>query len=276
MYMPTTGRFDRLDPFAGDLFNPQSQHKYGYVHSDPVNGVDPGGNFAVTIGLMIAGFYLGNMQATKASADLAAQTTIMGVLHVYARIVTWQLGGILGGILASGFVPRFQGYFGISSDDEKYAANIAVPATDSKLSKNNRTAIDAATTVQNRQRMLTVVRTVRKTQYPSMGIDTCYACREKMAENLRALGKPYYDNTEYVIKKIQWTLDPSVGGWEDHFGFVVISKTTGKPVIYFDNGALGDSSGSHWPAQVGGLFTTVPETFFGSRVSQKGGLVDLD
>jgi hypothetical protein len=275
MYMPTTGRFNKLDPFLGDFENPQSLHKYAYAHADPVNSADPTGEFAVTIGFVIGGFYAGNIRAQKVGADLQAQTTAMGILHVYARMAAWRIGGMLGGALVSGFVPRFQGYLSVSSDDEDYAANLPVPATTNERSVNNRAAIDAATTVTNRQRMVTVLKTVRNTQRHSLGIDTCFHCREKLAQRIRALGQAFYDNDEYVIKRIQWTIDPSVGGWEDHFGLVVISKATGQRVVYIDNGSFGDSSGA-WPAQVGGLFTTVPETFFGSGVSQEGSLIDLD
>ncbi|MDY0165550.1 MAG: RHS repeat-associated core domain-containing protein, partial [Thermoguttaceae bacterium] len=42
-YNPATGRFTRLDPFAGNLNDPQSLHKYLYCHADPVMGVDPSG-----------------------------------------------------------------------------------------------------------------------------------------------------------------------------------------------------------------------------------------
>jgi RHS repeat-associated protein len=47
-YDPATGRFNRLDPFFGNLNDPQSFHKYLYVHADPVNGIDPTGRNSVT------------------------------------------------------------------------------------------------------------------------------------------------------------------------------------------------------------------------------------
>jgi hypothetical protein len=46
MYDPTSGRFNKLDPFVGNTHDPQSLHKYGYVHGDPVNAVDPTGMFS--------------------------------------------------------------------------------------------------------------------------------------------------------------------------------------------------------------------------------------
>ncbi|MEM9943656.1 MAG: RHS repeat-associated core domain-containing protein [Planctomycetota bacterium] len=44
-YDATTGRFNRLDPFAGNATDPQSFHKYAYVHGDPIQGTDPTGLF---------------------------------------------------------------------------------------------------------------------------------------------------------------------------------------------------------------------------------------
>ena len=40
---PYNGRFNRTDPFAGNMQDPQSLHKYLYCHANPINGVDPTG-----------------------------------------------------------------------------------------------------------------------------------------------------------------------------------------------------------------------------------------
>lgn len=42
-YDLATGRFNRLDPFAGNSSDPQSLHKYLYTHGDPVCRCDPTG-----------------------------------------------------------------------------------------------------------------------------------------------------------------------------------------------------------------------------------------
>jgi RHS repeat-associated protein len=42
-YDPTVGQFTTVDPFSGNFEDPQSLHKYAYVHGDPVNGIDPTG-----------------------------------------------------------------------------------------------------------------------------------------------------------------------------------------------------------------------------------------
>ena len=53
-YDPSTGRFNRLDPFFGNLSDPQSLHKYLYTHANPVNGVDPSGAFFATVAIAIS------------------------------------------------------------------------------------------------------------------------------------------------------------------------------------------------------------------------------
>ena len=47
-YDPASGRFNRLDPFAGNQNDPLSLHKYLYTHGNPVMGIDPTGLFTVT------------------------------------------------------------------------------------------------------------------------------------------------------------------------------------------------------------------------------------
>ncbi|MDR2643836.1 MAG: RHS repeat-associated core domain-containing protein, partial [Planctomycetaceae bacterium] len=49
-YDPVTGRFNRLDPFFGNINEPLSLHKYLYTHTDPVNGIDPSGNVTTGTG----------------------------------------------------------------------------------------------------------------------------------------------------------------------------------------------------------------------------------
>ena len=46
-YDQSNGRFNRLDPFSGDIFSPLSLHKYAYTHNDPVNGLDPSGRITL-------------------------------------------------------------------------------------------------------------------------------------------------------------------------------------------------------------------------------------
>ncbi|QDT44037.1 tRNA(Glu)-specific nuclease WapA precursor [Gimesia alba] len=61
-YDATTGRFNRLDPFAGNTNDPQSLHKYLYTHADPINGTDPSGlsNLPSALGGLSIGSTLGS------------------------------------------------------------------------------------------------------------------------------------------------------------------------------------------------------------------------
>jgi hypothetical protein len=49
MYLPSTGRFDHLDPFAGNPNDPLSFNKYGFVHGDPIQNRDPSGKYLMAV-----------------------------------------------------------------------------------------------------------------------------------------------------------------------------------------------------------------------------------
>jgi RHS repeat-associated protein len=42
-YNSSNGLFNRVDPYAGNLHDPQSLHKYLYCHANPINSIDPSG-----------------------------------------------------------------------------------------------------------------------------------------------------------------------------------------------------------------------------------------
>jgi RHS repeat-associated protein len=46
-YSPSSGRFNQRDTFGGNSEDPQSVHKYAYANGDPVNGMDPTGQFTL-------------------------------------------------------------------------------------------------------------------------------------------------------------------------------------------------------------------------------------
>lgn len=43
-YNQNNGTFNSVDPHSGNMQDPQSLHKYAYVHNNPVNATDPSGN----------------------------------------------------------------------------------------------------------------------------------------------------------------------------------------------------------------------------------------
>jgi RHS repeat-associated protein len=54
-YDPSNGRFNRLDPFAGNNFEPKSLQKYSYAHNDPINAIDPSGAYTLLEKLIVIG-----------------------------------------------------------------------------------------------------------------------------------------------------------------------------------------------------------------------------
>jgi len=45
-YNPLTGRFETMDPEAGNILNPATLHKYVYTQNNPANAIDPTGRGA--------------------------------------------------------------------------------------------------------------------------------------------------------------------------------------------------------------------------------------
>jgi hypothetical protein len=61
-----TAGFTRLDPFFGNLNDPQSLHKYLYTHVDPVNGIDPSGMMSAMVVSVAIGIGVGITAMTVA------------------------------------------------------------------------------------------------------------------------------------------------------------------------------------------------------------------
>ncbi|MCP3999210.1 MAG: RHS repeat protein, partial [bacterium] len=59
---PATGRFISRDPVRGIVTDPQSLHSYTYSHLDPVNNLDPSGQFTV-VQVLVAFTVLGMLSA---------------------------------------------------------------------------------------------------------------------------------------------------------------------------------------------------------------------
>jgi RHS repeat-associated protein/prepilin-type N-terminal cleavage/methylation domain-containing protein len=79
-YNQCTGRFGQLDPFRGLNFDPQSLHKYAYAHDDPVNNIDPSGQFTLV--------------------ELVIVIAIIGIL---AGLLGGAISAATGGSFAEGF-----------------------------------------------------------------------------------------------------------------------------------------------------------------------------
>jgi RHS repeat-associated protein len=46
-YNPSNGLFNRMDDYSGNYSDPQSLHKYLYCHANPINRIDPTGEFSL-------------------------------------------------------------------------------------------------------------------------------------------------------------------------------------------------------------------------------------
>jgi RHS repeat-associated protein len=119
-YDPATGRFNRLDPFFGNLDDPLSLHKYLYVYDDPISGFDPSGQVAfipvllaaMGIGAIVGGvigsykygFGTTDMLATTLVYSLSGAVLATGTYALYAfGAVAIKLLGIHKFVAISGF-----------------------------------------------------------------------------------------------------------------------------------------------------------------------------
>ena len=98
-YAASSGRFERLDPYAGNPLDPFSFHKYGFVHGDPVHGIDPSG-LEYTIGGMlgaigIQGFNFGKSGLAGYAAKTAGITALQTGFEYFItqQIYNWFLPG---------------------------------------------------------------------------------------------------------------------------------------------------------------------------------------
>gem|GEM_PF-1453448 len=103
-YDPSNGRFNRMDDFAGNSQDPQSLHKYLYVNCNPINSIDPTGNFefsisgmlsALSIGITVLSFTLPALNYYVAGGILGATMESEGPSDAY--VVALSLGSIFGG-----------------------------------------------------------------------------------------------------------------------------------------------------------------------------------
>ena len=94
-YRSQTGTFNTVDPFFGNMNDPQSFHKYRFTSGDPIQFGDPTGNMegligtlgAMTIrgGLLGAGFGAGYGMFNAGSGYLTGQADLGTALYSFAR-----------------------------------------------------------------------------------------------------------------------------------------------------------------------------------------------
>jgi RHS repeat-associated protein len=72
---PTLGRFTSEDPVQGNIFEPQTLHKYVYVQNDPLNRFDPSGNFSMVEVSSVLGIIQALATVSGPQFIIAAATT---------------------------------------------------------------------------------------------------------------------------------------------------------------------------------------------------------
>jgi len=98
-YDAATGRFNRMDPFAGNNQEPQSLHKYLYCHANPVNGLDPSGNMGFIGTALTVSMISGLICMTIAGIDTALDPTST-IDDIFFAMQVGLLIGVGAGLLA--------------------------------------------------------------------------------------------------------------------------------------------------------------------------------
>lgn len=102
-YDPALGRFNSLDPFLGSNDDPQSLHKYAYVHGDPIQGVDPSGTeFSVAGTISVSGLQ-GNLRATS---NVSSTATHANTGRVIAGLTQRSLAQVLNALRQTPHIAR--------------------------------------------------------------------------------------------------------------------------------------------------------------------------
>jgi len=109
-YDPETGRFNRLDPFAGNTSDPVSLHKYLYCGADPVMFSDPSGMFWL-IDILVNTAIMDVLTAMMAPIIKPAMTYLMQALlpkgmmaQLEIAVPSAIMGGASGGITGGYYV----------------------------------------------------------------------------------------------------------------------------------------------------------------------------
>jgi RHS repeat-associated protein len=131
-YNTLNGTFNRVDPYAGNTQDPQSLHKYTYCHNNPVNAIDPSGQFTINTQLIVtflratllvlniygvisntrtaSNYYLKSLQAFQ-RGEMLASVAYAAAGVFYTGLAALNLFGIRSFISGP---PNISGGFGLS------------------------------------------------------------------------------------------------------------------------------------------------------------------
>ena len=101
-YDQNNGRFNRMDPFAGNMQDPQSLHKYLYCHANPINNIDPTGKFSFVELLTVAAIVGGILAATAGLVTaFNKESTVEDV--VWAQVKWFIIGFLISAAIYGAF-----------------------------------------------------------------------------------------------------------------------------------------------------------------------------
>ncbi|MEO0564874.1 MAG: RHS repeat-associated core domain-containing protein, partial [Chloroflexota bacterium] len=87
-YDPTSGRFNRLDPWKGSISSPMTLHKYIYTNNNPINLIDPTGLFSynelLTTITSLTKQYTGAIRAIRKAYNTAE--TVIDILDAIQNV----------------------------------------------------------------------------------------------------------------------------------------------------------------------------------------------
>ncbi len=119
-YEPTLGRFLSQDPYSGNLSSPLTQlSKYLYSLNNPINRVDPTGEFSFLETLVIVG-------AAAFTGGLAAGA-LVGTGGFFGAVAGAVLGGVVGG-LTGGIIGGMLSVMSGGNFGEGFEAGFAIGA----------------------------------------------------------------------------------------------------------------------------------------------------
>jgi RHS repeat-associated protein len=90
-YSPDTGRLMSFDPYAGNMQDPLSLHKYLYTHANPIMGVDPTGLFEGLVGVAVGnsiGSIISQMNVS-AGQSLISSLGVEDSIDLFDQAVGW-------------------------------------------------------------------------------------------------------------------------------------------------------------------------------------------
>jgi RHS repeat-associated protein len=133
-YDPATGRFNRLDPFFGNINDPQSFHKYLYSHADPISNFDPSGTNAVmaVLASIVGGFAGAIVGGYSGYVQGIASYGLDGMEDNSANIsaILWAIVGAAAGSAPGFYLSRQYGAAGFGAGALQGALDAALGKAD--------------------------------------------------------------------------------------------------------------------------------------------------